>query len=44
MTNSRSLEDLGADHLSVLDDVIRTLGQGASAKVVDQDWALGTIT
>ena len=44
MTNTRSLADLDADHLSVLDDVIRTLGQGASAKIVDQDWALGTIT
>jgi hypothetical protein len=44
MSNSRSLTDLGADHLSVLDDAIRTLGRGASAKLVDQDWALGTIT
>lgn len=44
MSNSRSLSELSADHLSVLDDAIRSLGRSAAAKVVDQDWALGTIT
>jgi len=44
MSNSRSLSDLSTDQRSMLDDAIRTFGKGTSSKVVDQDWALGTIT